>query len=109
MPVHRDGVLSPANKGIPLEEESSSNAITYTDMTDTDNDWEQLAKDRGMEIQQLAIMQKVISQYDRKCDMIKRIAEASNERSSAIFELGESYLERGIGHEEINSDSEDKR
>ena len=103
VPVHRDGVSISGNKRLSLEEEESSD----------DNDWEQLAKDRGREIKLLeyrvAIMQKVISQYDRKCDMIKRIAEAANERSSAIYELGESYLERGIGHEDINSDPEDKQ
>ena len=82
-------------------------------MTDDENEWEKIVKQKNSEIKLLeyrvAIMQKVISQYDRKCDMIKRISEAANERSGAICELGKSYLEGGIGHKEINSDAEDKK
>lgn len=106
--VHRKGLSSAGNK-----DETSSLSTTHTEMTDDENEWEQIVKQKNSEIKLLeyrvAIMQKVISQYDRKCDMIKRISEAANERSGAICELGESYLERGIGHEEINSDAEDKK
>ena len=86
VPVHRDGVIHPTYKRILLEESSSSDeATTHTDMSDNVNDWEQLAKDRGVEIQlleyRIAVMQKVIQQYDRKCDKIKRIAEAANKET----------------------------
>ena len=52
-------------------------------------------------------MQNVIRQYERKCDKINRIADAANERSKAIFKIGDSYIKRGISHEEIESDAED--
>ena len=69
--------------------------------------------DHGVEIKQsgyyMAVMQKIISQYDRTCDKIKRIADTTNERNNALFELINSYVERGIGHEDIESDTEDHK
>ena len=112
--VHRDGVLHPMYKRVSLEDSvSSEEATTHTDLSDSCNDWEQLANERGVKIKQLeyriAVMQKVIRQYDRKCDKIKRIAEAASTRNEDLDDIGGAYLERGIGHEEIESDIEDHK
>ena len=72
-----------------------------------------MANECGVEIQQLeyriALMQKVIRQYERKSEKIKRIAEAACSRHDDLEELGESYMERGIAHEQIPSDDEDHK
>ena len=112
--AHRDGELRPTYKRISLDASSSSEeATTHTDMSSSTSAWEQLANERGVEIKQLeyhiAVMQKVIRQYDRKCDKIKRIAEAALSRNEDLDELGEAYMERGIGHEEIHSDNDDHK
>ena len=54
VPAQCDGVKHSACKGISLDNSSSSEeATTHTDMSDNITDWEQLAKDRGVEIHQL--------------------------------------------------------
>ena len=92
--VHQDGVSdkpkqhNTANvhqKGVCLDNLlSSDDTIMHTYISTRCNKWERLAKDCGIDVQQLeyriAVMQKVIQQYDQKCDKIKRIAEAANER-----------------------------
>ena len=112
--VHRNGELSPTYKRISSDASLSSEvATTHTDMSSSTSAWEQLANERGVEIQQLeyriALMQKVIRQYERKSEKIKRIAEAACSRHDDLEELGESYMERGIGHEGIPSDDEDHK
>ena len=53
-------------------------------------------------------MQNVIQQYERKCDKINRITDAANGRCKARFEIGDSYIKRGISRE-IESDAEDHK
>ena len=101
--VQRDGAASPTER-----------ATTHNDMSSSStSEWEQLAIERGREIKQLeyriAIMQKVIRQYERKSDKIMRIAEAACSRHNDLDEVGTSYMERGIGHEELASDDEDHK
>ena len=49
--------------------------------------------------------------YHRKGNQlnIKRTIDTTNERNNALFELINSYVERGIGHEDIESDTEDHK
>ena len=103
--VHHDSDASP-----------TEGATTHNDMNDMSSstcEWEQLANERGVEIKQLeyriTIMQKVIRQYERKSDKIMRIAEAACSRHNDLDEVGTSYMERGIGHEELASDDEDHK
>ena len=55
------------------------------------------------------VMQNVIQQYERKCNKINWIADAPNERCKAIFEVGDSYLKRGISHKENESHAKDHK
>ena len=40
---------------------------------------------------------------------IKRIAEAASTHNEDLDDIGGAYLERGIGHEEIESDIKDHK
>ena len=52
--AHRDGVLHPMYKRVSLEDSvSSEEATTHTDLSDSCNDWEQLANKHGVKIKQL--------------------------------------------------------
>ena len=82
VPVHKDGRLEPDFQrypfsDLPCSKESSTNKVLMEDAIV----WEKLATERATEIKHLEyridIMQKVIRQHKRKCDRIKRMAEAA--------------------------------
>ena len=112
VPVYKDSRLEPVYQLYPFSDVSCSVGSSTTKLSTEDGkDWKTLATERGTEITQLEfridVMQKVIRQYERKCDRIKRTAEAATKRADGLSKLGESYMERGLSFDKIDSDPED--
>ena len=113
-PVYKDSRREPVYRHYLFSDSlcsvvSSSGSGKFS--TEDENDWKALATERATEIRQLEfwidVIQKVIQQYERKCDQIKHTAEVAIEQARGLDELGSSYMEQGILFSNIYSDPED--